>query len=276
MVKTINDMKNNIKLIDIVCVVLDSRIPDSSKNDIVFDIAKDKPVILVLNKSDLADMSKLNEKVNEYKKQGYETVLTNANNGQGINDLVNKILEVGKKTKYANKTSDEYKNINAIYRVLVSGIPNVGKSTIINKLAGKKAANVGNKPGVTRSKQWIRIDKNIELLDTPGILWPKLDENNAGLKLACTGNIKEEILDIEELALYIINYLRQNENYLKMLKDRYKITESIDELEDYEVFELIGQKRGAYLKGKEIDYNKTAKIILDEFKAGTIGKINLE
>ena len=276
MVKTINDMKNNIKLIDIVCVVLDSRIPDSSKNDIIFDIAKDKPVILVLNKSDLADMSKLNEKVNEYKKQGYETVLTNANNGQGINDLVNKILEVGKKTKYANKTSDEYKNINAIYRVLVSGIPNVGKSTIINKLAGKKAANVGNKPGVTRSKQWIRIDKNIELLDTPGILWPKLDENNAGLKLACTGNIKEEILDIEELALYIINYLRQNENYLKMLKDRYKITESIDELEDYEVFELIGQKRGAYLKGTEIDYNKTAKIILDEFKAGTIGKINLE
>lgn len=276
MVKTINDMKNNIKLIDIVCVVLDSRIPDSSKNDIIFDIAKDKPIILVLNKSDLADISKLNEKVNEYKKQGYETVLTNANNGQGINDLVNKILEVGKKTKYANKTSDEYKNINAIYRVLVSGIPNVGKSTIINKLAGKKAANVGNKPGVTRSKQWIRIDKNIELLDTPGILWPKLDENNAGLKLACTGNIKEEILDIEELALYIINYLRQNENYLKMLKDRYKITESIDELEDYEVFELIGQKRGAYLKGKEIDYNKTAKIILDEFKAGTIGKINLE
>lgn len=276
MLKTINEMKNNIKLIDIVCVVLDSRIPDSSKNDIIFDIAKDKPVILVLNKADLADGERLKEKVTEYKEKGYEVVLTNANLGQGINELVKKILEVGKNNKYTNKTSEEYKNITPIYRVLVSGIPNVGKSTIINKLAGKKAANVGNKPGVTRTKQWIRIDNNIELLDTPGILWPKLDENDAGIKLALTGNIKEEILDIEELAFYYINYVRQNEKYLEMLKNRYKITENIDEMEDYEVFELIGQKRGAYLKGKEIDYNKTAKIILDEFKAGIIGKMNLE
>lgn len=276
MLKTINEMKNNIKLIDIVCVVLDSRIPDSSKNDIIFDIAKDKPVILVLNKADLADGERLKEKVTEYKEKGYEVVLTNANLGQGINELVKKMLEVGKNNKYTNKTSEEYKNITPIYRVLVSGIPNVGKSTIINKLAGKKAANVGNKPGVTRTKQWIRIDNNIELLDTPGILWPKLDENDAGIKLALTGNIKEEILDIEELAFYYINYVRQNEKYLEMLKNRYKITEDIDEMEDYEVFELIGQKRGAYLKGKEVDYNKTAKIILDEFKAGIIGKMNLE
>lgn len=276
MVKTINEMKSNIKLIDIVCVVLDSRIPDSSKNDIIFDIAKEKPVILVFNKSDLADEEKLKGKVTEYKAKGYETVLTNANLGQGINELVDKIREVGKKNKYSNKTSEEYKNITPIYRVLISGVPNVGKSTIINKLAGKKAAEVGNKPGVTRAKQWIRLNNNIELLDTPGILWPKLTENNAGIKLALTGNIKEEILDIEELALYFVNYVRQNSKYLEMLKTRYKITENIDEMEDYEVFELIGKKRGAILKGNEVDYNKTAKIILDEFKAGTIGKINLE
>lgn len=269
-------MKSNIKLIDIVCVVLDSRIPDSSKNDIIFDIAKEKPVILVFNKADLADEEKLKEKVTEYKAKSYETVLTNANLGQGINELVDKIREVGKKNKYSNKTSEEYKNITPIYRVLISGVPNVGKSTIINKLAGKKTAEVGNKPGVTRAKQWIRLNNNIELLDTPGILWPKLTENNAGIKLALTGNIKEEILDIEELALYFVNYVRQNSKYLEMLKTRYKITENIDEMEDYEVFELIGKKRGAILKGNEVDYNKTAKIILDEFKAGTIGKINLE
>ena len=276
MVKTINDMKNNIKLIDIVCVVLDSRIPDSSKNDIIFDIAKDKPIVLVFNKSDLADMDKLSNKILEYKNKGYEVVLTNANIGQGIKELVDKILEVGKNTKYSNKTSDEYKQITPIYRVLISGIPNVGKSTIINKLAGKKIANVGNKPGVTKSKQWIRINNNIELLDTPGILWPKLDENDAGLKLALTGNIKEEILNTEELAFLLIKYLRSNPKYLNYLISRYGIEDYTEDTEDYELFEKIGKKRGAYIKGGEIDYNKTAKILLDEFKSGIIGKINLE
>lgn len=276
MVKTINDMKSNIKLIDIVCVVLDSRIPDSSKNNIIFDIAKDKPVIIVFNKSDLADKERLNKKAKEYIKNGYKVVCTNANQGEGIKELVNTIISVGKETKYSNKTSEEYNKINPIYRVLISGIPNVGKSTIINKLSGKKSANVGNKPGVTRSKQWIRLDNNIELLDTPGILWPKLDENDAGIKLALTGNIKEEILNLEELAFYLINYLRENEEYLKFLKERYGITSNINDLETYEIFEEIGRKRGALIKGGEIDYNKTAKIILDEFKAGIIGKISLE
>ena len=143
-------------------------------------------------------------------------------------------------------------------------------------MSGKKSANVGNKPGVTRSKQWIRLDNNIELLDTPGILWPKLDENDAGIKLALTGNIKEEILNLEELAFYLINYLRENEVYLNLLKERYSITSNTDELETYEIFEEIGRKRGALIKGGEIDYNKTAKIILDEFKAGIIGNISLE
>ena len=276
MVKTINDMKSNIKLIDIVCVVLDSRIPDSSRNNIIFDIAKDKPIIIVLNKHDLADNEKLDNKIKEYMGNGYEVILTNANLGQGIDELVEKILEVGKKYKYSNKTSEEYNNITPIYRVLISGIPNVGKSTLINKLAGKKIANVGNKPGVTRSKQWIRINNNIDLLDTPGILWPKLDENDAGIKLALTGNIKEEILDLEELAFYFIKYVRTNAKYTKYLTQRYGITEEIEQLEDYEIFEIIGSKRGAYIKGGEIDYNKTAKIILDEFKSGVIGKINLE
>ncbi len=245
MVKTINDMKANIKLIDIVCVVLDSRIPDSSQNNIIFDIAKDKPIIIVLNKYDLADTEKLKSKVNEYKEKGYEIVLTNANEGYGINDLVDKILEVGKNTKYSNKASEEYSKITPIYRVLISGIPNVGKSTIINKLAGKKAANVGNKPGVTRSKQWIRISNNIDLLDTPGILWPKLDENDAGIKLALTGNIKEEILNLEELAFYFIKYVRQNPKYFNCLIERYKLDMDVESLEDYEIFEKIGAKRGA-------------------------------
>jgi ribosome biogenesis GTPase A len=179
----------------------------------------------------------MNKNIKEYEEKGYEVVLTNANSGQGINNLVDKILEVGKKTKYANKTSEEYNKMTPIYRVLISGIPNVGKSTIINKLAGKKAANVGNKPGVTRSKQWIRINNNIDLLDTPGILWPKLTENDAGIKLALTGNIKEEILDLEELAFYFIKYVRQNAKYLNLLIQRYGLDKNIEDLEDYEIFE---------------------------------------
>lgn len=276
MVKAINEIKANIKLIDIVCVVLDSRIPDSSKNDIIFDIAKDKPIIIIFNKADLADEEALKVKINEYEKKGYYTVHTNASVGQGMDKLIQTIIKVGKEVKYASKSSKAYDDINPIYRVLISGIPNVGKSTIINKLAGKRTANVGNKPGVTRKKQWIRLENNIQLMDTPGILWHKLDENDAGTKLALTGNIKEEILLIDELALELIKYLKNNDKYFEMLCSRYKLSKELKELENYEILEEIGKNRGAIIKGGEVDYNKIAKILIDEFNAGLIGKISLE
>lgn len=276
MVKAINEIKSSMKLIDVVVMVVDSRATLSSENKIIFDIIGNKPLIIVLNKCDLADKQALKNKAKEYEDRGYYTVFTNASTGEGIDRLKKTIVQAGEKVKYATKTSEAYKDIKNIYRALIAGVPNVGKSTVINKLANSHSANVGNKPGVTVRKQWIRVGDNIELMDTPGILWPKLEENDSGIKLALIGNIKDEILDIEELAMYLVRYLRNNENYLKMLKERYNLTDSIDEMEDVEVLEEIGKSRGAVKKGAEVDYFKTSRILLDDFKTAKIGKINLE
>lgn len=276
MVKAINEIKTSMKLIDVVVMVVDSRAVLSSENKIIFDIIENKPLVIVLNKYDLADKQALDDRVKEYTSKGYYTVLTNANTGEGIDKLKKTMIQAGEKVKYMNKTSEAYKDIKNIYRVLIAGVPNVGKSTVINKLAGKQSANVGNKPGVTVKKQWIRIGENIELMDTPGILWPKLEENDSGIKLALIGNIKDEILDKEELAIYLINYLRTDKKYTAMLKERYNLTDEIDNLEDYEVLEKIGKARGAITRGAEVDYLKTARILLEDFKTAKIGKINLE
>lgn len=218
MVKAINEIKASMKLIDVVVMIVDSRAALSSENKIIFDIIESKPLIIVLNKYDLADQDELKNKAKEYTDKGYYTVFTNANKGEGIDKLKKAIILVGEKVKYANKTNVAYKDVKNIYRALIVGVPNVGKSTVINKLAGKSSANVGNKPGVTVKKQWIRVNENIELMDTPGILSPRLEENDAGIKLALIGNIKDELLDKEELAVYLINYLRKIEKYMIMLK----------------------------------------------------------
>ncbi len=276
MVKAINEIKASMKLIDIVVMVVDSRACLSSENKIIFDIIGSKPLIIVLNKYDLADKRALDNKIKEYHSRGYYTVTTNANIGEGIDKLKKTIIQVGEKVKYINKTSDAYKDVKNIYRVLIAGVPNVGKSTVINKLAGKQSANVGNKPGVTIKKQWIRVGDNIELMDTPGILWPKLEENDSGIKLALIGNIKEEILEIEELAIYLINYLKNNSDYMSMLKKRYNLEDEIDIMQNHEVLEEIAKSRGALTKGSEVDYFKASKILLEDFKTSKIGKINLE
>lgn len=276
MVKAINEIKASMKLIDVVVMVVDSRAVLSSENKIIFDMIEKKPLIIVLNKYDLADKDALANKAKEYTDRGYYTVLTNASTGEGIDKLKKTILIAGEKVKYATKTSEAYKDIKHIYRVLIAGVPNVGKSTVINKLAGKQSANVGNKPGVTVRKQWIRVGENIELMDTPGILWPKLEENDSGIKLALIGNIKDEILDIEELAVYLINYLRKNQKYMTLLKTRYSLTDEVDSVQDYEVLEAIGKAKGVVTKGAEVDYNKAARMLLDDFKTSKIGKINLE
>ena len=178
---------------------------------------------------------------------------------------------------YKNKKESIDLEYNPIYRVLIAGIPNVGKSTIINKIAKRNAAEVSNKPGVTVRKQWIRVASNIDLLDTPGLLWPRLDENNAGEKLALTGNIKQDVLDIEGIACIGIEMLLEKEKYKNMFLEKYKLSqEDIESLDSYDVLEMIGRKRGCLISGGNVDTMKASKIFLDELKAGKIGRISLE
>lgn len=275
MVKAANDIRDSLKLIDIVVEVLDSRIPKSSENYIINEMAEGKEKIVVLNKSDIADKIELNKWKEYYESNGVYVVMTNAQSGDNIKKLLEMIKFVGSKI-YEKKYENKKIEITPIYRVLIVGIPNVGKSTIINKISNKNSANVGNKPGVTVRKQWIRVGSNIELLDTPGLLWPRLEDNNAGLKLALTGNIKQEILDVEELATEGIKLLIKNDRYKSMLKDKYKLTDEDLSKESYEILEAIGRKRGCIISGGEVNLDKASKFFLDDFKNGKIGRINLD
>ena len=273
MLKAQNDIKDSLKLIDIVVEILDSRIPVSSSNRIIDEFSENKKKIIVLNKVDLSDMTETLKWKKYYEEKDINVVLCDANNKDNIKKLIEAIRKVGiSLEKFKGKSIE----VKPIYRVLIVGIPNVGKSTIINKISNKNSANVGNKPGVTTKKQWIRVGTDIELLDTPGLLWPKLDENNAGVKLALTGNIKQEILDVETLANEGVKILMSNEKYLKLLQEKYKLEEKDLNLESYELMEIIGRKRGCLMKGNEIDFEKVSKLILDELKNGKIGKISLD
>ena len=273
MLKAKNDIKDSLKLIDIVVEILDSRIPKSSSNNSINEFSNNKKKIVVLNKIDLADEKQTLKWKKYFESQDITVVLTDSNNKNNIKQLLDTIRKVGATLeKYKNKSIE----VKPIYRVLIVGIPNVGKSTIINKLSNKQSANVGNRPGVTTKKQWIRLGSDIELLDTPGLLWPKLDEDNAGVKLALTGNIKQEILDVENLANEGIKIIMQNEKSLMLLKEKYNLTEEDLKLESYEVLELIGRKRGCIAKGNEVDFEKVSKLFLDELKNGKIGKISLD
>ena len=275
MVKAQNEIKENLKLIDIVVEVLDARIPFSSRNPLITDLKKDKPEIVVLNKSDLSDKDQNLKWKKYFEEQGNTCILTCAN----INDNIKKIIEeINKKGKeiYDKKYENKSVNIRPIYRVLIVGIPNVGKSTIINKIANRQVANVGNKPGVTKKKQWIRVNGNIDLLDTPGLLWPRLDDKDVGLKLALTGNIKQEILDVEELAVRGIDFLISNSCYKEMFIQKYKLDLSDLDNNVYDILEVIGRKRGCLVSGGKIDLEKAANIFFEDFKSGKIGRITLD
>lgn len=276
MAKTLREIKQDLKLIDIVLIILDARIPKSSLNKEVFELLKQKTVIMVLNKADLANVIALNNAVEEYKKQGCYTVCTNSLTGDGIDKLIKLIRELGEKIKYENKTSKSYKDLKRVYRALVVGIPNVGKSSIINKMSGRKSAEVGNKPGVTKKRQWLKVGQDIEIMDTPGLLSKNLKEDGSGEKLAIAGNIKEEILDQEILAHTLISILMSNDWYRVMFKDRYNLDPDIDEMVEFQILEQIGRKRGALLKGDNVDTTKAARILLDDYRSGKIGKINLD
>ncbi len=281
MAKTRRQINEDLKLIDIVVEILDARIPISSQNPDIKEMTKNKKKIIILNKCDLSD-ERDNKRWTEYfEKQGNKVVLVNANNGKGVDEV---IRQIQKTMQEENKAYAEKGRIGRKTRVIVVGIPNVGKSSFINRIAKKNSAGVANKPGVTKQKQWIRINDQIELMDTPGVLWPKFESNEVALNLAFTGTIKDTILEITEVAYNLVKFLL--EEYKENLIQRYSLDEKTindilkqDQNENeniYEIMQLIGKKRGAIVSGGNIDDEKTSRIILDDFRSGKIGRITLE
>jgi len=275
MAKAKNDIKNEMKLIDIVIEVLDARIPISSTNLDFEEIFINKPRIIVLNKSDIADNEETLKWKKYFEENGIKTVVINKENQKNIKELLDLVEQIGKMI-YNKKNSSKIVEIRPIYRVAIVGIPNVGKSTLINKLAKRDSAKVGNKPGVTVTNKWIRIANNIDLLDTPGILMPKLDKNFAGEKLALTGNIKLEIIDVEELACFGIGIIKKDLKYREMLIEKYLLKRIDLEKENYEILELIGKKNGCLISGGNIDTVRASKLFLEDIKNGRIGSITFE
>jgi ribosome biogenesis GTPase A len=270
MAKTRRLLTENLNLIDVVIEILDARIPRSSKNPEIDEIIKSKPRVVVFNKWDLADESLSREWNKWYNSRGYTGIFVDSVKGKGINEL-KQLLEKSVKDKF-----DRQKQKGIIFRpirTMVVGVPNVGKSSFINKIAGKASAVTGDRPGVTRGKQWVRINEKIELLDTPGILWPKFDDEEVGLNLAFTGAIKDDIMDTVEVAAALMD--RLSKTYPKNIAERYKLTLT-EESSGLSLLSEAGKKRGCLVSGGEIDYNRIAAIVLDEFRGGKIGRITLE
>jgi ribosome biogenesis GTPase A len=268
MTKAKRMMEENIKLIDLVIELVDARIPLSSRNPDIDRLGQNKARLILLNKADLAD-SRCNEEWKTYfKEKGYYVVALNSRTKEGMK-AINPIVQEACKEKIER---DRRKGIiNRPVRAMVVGIPNVGKSTFINSFAGKACAKTGNKPGVTKGKQWIRLNKNLELLDTPGILWPKFEDQEVGLKLALIGSMNDEILNIEELSINLIDILKIH--YKGVLEKRYGIEEDDDNVR---LLEEIAKSRNCYKKGEELDLQKAASILIDDFRSGRTGRITLE
>ena len=268
MTKARRMMQEDMKLIDLVIEILDARVPMSSRNPDIDQLAGNKSRMILLNKVDLADKKKTQAWTKYFEEKGCFVVPLDARSRGGMK-AVNDAISNACKEKIER---DRKRGIlNRPVRAMVVGIPNVGKSTFINSFAGKAATKTGNKPGVTKGKQWIRLNKQVELLDTPGILWPKFEDQSVGMKLALIGSIKDEILNADELALELINVLRNE--YPGVLKERYQVEESG---ENHDILMAIAQERKCMKKGGEADYTKAAVLILDEFRSGKIGLITLE
>ncbi len=268
MTKARRMMQENIKLIDIVIELIDARTPHASKNPDIDSLASNKYRLIVFNKTDLADPKVTDEWERFYKSKGFFTAKINARSGEGIKNI-NGIVKEACREKIERDRKRGI--INRPLRAMIVGIPNVGKSTFINSYTRKACTKVGNKPGVTKGKQWIKLSKDIELLDTPGILWPKFDDNEIGMKLAFIGSINDDILSTVDIAYELIKFLQIN--YCNSLSERYNI--EIDG--DYvQILEMIAVKRGCIKKGDEADLDKAAALILDDFRAGRLGRISLE
>lgn len=272
MSKTRRLIKETLPTIDIVTEILDARIPISSRNPEIDELTQKKPRIILLNKFDVADDRTTNEWIEYFKSKGQHALAVNCKSGKGLEKYRPLVRQVLKDTI---KKNEEKGMPGKALRVMVVGIPNVGKSSFINKMAGKNKAKVADKAGVTRSNQWYFIGDGIEILDTPGVLWPKFDDRSVGDRLAFIGSVKDEILDIETMAIRLIDVLKTD--YENLLKERYKLqNEDLFSLESWQILELIGKKRGMLISGGEIDTERVSVMLLDEYRGGKLGRITFE
>ena len=263
-------MAEYIKQVDAVCEVVDARIPQVSRNPDMDEIAAGRPRMMILNRIDLADPNMTAVWAKHFREQGMAVIQTDSRAGTGTQAFSNAV-----RTLLADKIEqwNEKGLVGKAVRVMVVGIPNVGKSTFINRILGRKSAKAADRPGVTRGSQWFRVDSGIDLLDTPGILWPKFEDSSVGIRLAFTGAIRDEVVDIEELAMRLMDYL--GKNYPKTIEERYKLTVS-EEDDGYALLEKAGRKRGFLISGGEVDTERMSRILLDEFRGGKLGRFTLE
>ena len=272
MTKTRRKIQTSLKLVDAVAEIIDARIPVSSRNPELHKIIENKPRIILMNKCDMADPSQTARWVSCYQKEGILAIPVDCKSGRGLNQFIPKVREL---LKDRIIQWEQKGMLNRTIRVMIVGIPNVGKSSFINRMAKQNRAKVEDRPGVTRGNQWFTIGKAFDLLDTPGVLWPKFDDPNVGEKLAFTGAVKDQILDTEQLASRLLEVLR--DEYPSMLTTRYKLEKyDLQPLQGYELLELIGRKRGMLVSGGEIDTERASIMVLDEFRSAKLGKITLE
>ncbi|WP_227935791.1 ribosome biogenesis GTPase YlqF [Alkalihalobacillus deserti] len=269
MAKARREVTEKLKFIDVVIELLDARIPLASRNPMIDELVSHKPRLILLNKADLADPTVTASWKSYFEAKGATVLSINAQNGKGTEKIPNACKQLAK--PIIEKMVSRGMKPRAI-RAMILGIPNVGKSTLINRLASKRTAQVGDRPGVTKRQQWIKVGTELELLDTPGILWPKFEDQIIGYRLAATGAIKDELLDFQDIALFLLNYLK--DFYPSLIQERYKL-ESVPE-DGLALFDEIGKKRGCLLGGGYVDYDKAAEIILREMRSGMLGRISLE
>ena len=270
MTKTMRMIVAEMGHMDAVCEILDARIPISSRNPDVDEMTAGKPRLVVLNRVDQADPKETARWAAYFRGKGYAVLESNAKNGVGTAQFAAAVRELlkDKLQSYADKGQ-----VGRVVRVMVLGIPNVGKSTFINKVAKRKTAKAEDRPGVTRSKQWVPVDSTLELLDTPGMLWPKFEDVNVGMHLAYTGAIKDDVMDIEELGSYLMEYL--GKHYAAVIRERYKVEPQEDEM-GYDLLTRAGRKRGFLMRGAEVDTERMSRVLLDEFRGGKLGRFTLE
>lgn len=270
MAKTRRLMQANLKMVDVVVELLDSRIPKSSRNPEIDKIINNKPRVVVLNKSDMASRDATAKWIRYFKEKGITAVALDCRSGKGVNNLIPAIKEELAEQLERRKN----KGINRPVRMMIVGIPNVGKSSLINKLAGNKRAKVEDRPGVTRGKQWVTLANGVELLDMPGVLWPKIDDEIVGEHLAFVGSVRDQILDVEYMAMRLLQLI--NENYPKLLQ-RFKIEEEeAKDLDAYDLLELVARKRGMLQSGGVANMERAAITVMDEYRAGKMGALTLE
>lgn len=272
MTKTKRQIQASLKLVDAVAEIIDARIPVSSRNPDLDSIIQNKPRVVLMNKCDMADPSSTQKWINYFKNNGIVAIPIDCKTGRGINKFVSSVNEVLKEKIEKQKAKGL---LNPTVRVMIVGIPNVGKSTFINRISKNRKAKAEDKPGVTRGNQWFTINKGFEVLDTPGVLWPKFEDKIVGERLAFTGAVKDQIMDTELLAMRLLDFLKVEKN--PIFVERFKLqNEPIEDIESYELLELIGRKRGMLISGGEIDTERAAVMLLDEYRSAKLGKYTFE